>query len=108
DQPTFGSPGTIEPGAHNLYGAYGALADAAGENLNGHNVSTEPTGPNDPEVTDSSGNQLQPGPGASGFIDRATGLPNESPDLSGSPGTATEPAVVAAGSSWVTDAKINA
>jgi hypothetical protein len=108
DQPTFGSPGTIAPGANSLYGAYGVLADAAGENINGTNVSTEPTGPNDPEVTDGSGNQLQPGPGASGFIDRPTGLANESPNLSGSPGTATEPALVAPGSSMVLDSKINA
>jgi hypothetical protein len=108
DQPTFGSPGTAAPGASSLYGAYGVLADAAGESINGQNVNTEPTGPNDPEVTNSSGDQLQPGPGASGFIDRPTGLANESANLSGSPGTASEPALVAAGSSWVTDAKINA
>ncbi len=108
DQPTFGAAGTQYPGAGSLYGAYGALADAAGENLNGHNVSTEPTGPNDPEVTNSSGDQLQPGPGASGFIDRPTGLPGESSNLSGSPGPATEPALVAANSSMVTDSKINA
>ena len=38
DQPTFGSPGTTAPGANSLYGAYGVLADAAGENLNGNNV----------------------------------------------------------------------
>jgi hypothetical protein len=108
DQPTFGATGTQYSGAKSLYGAYGALADAAGENINGANVPTEPTGPNDPEVTDSSGDQLQPGPGASGFIDRPTGLPGESPNLSGSPGTTTEPALVAPGSSLVTDAKINA
>ncbi len=108
DQPSFGSPGTTEPGADSLYGAYGVLADAAGENINGHNVSTEPTGPNDPEVTTSSGQQLQPGPGAAGFIDRPTGLPGESPNVSGSPGEATEPAEVAAGSSLVGDSKINA
>jgi hypothetical protein len=108
DQPTFGSAGTTEPGADSLYGAYGALADAAGENINGQNVGTEPTGPNDPEVTDTTGNQLQPGPGAAGFIDRPLGLPNESPEVSGSPGKATEPATVAAGSSLVTDSKINA
>ena len=108
DQPSFGSPGTTEPGADSLYGAYGALADAAGENINGHNVSTEPTGPNDPEVTNGSGQQLQPGPGASGFIDRPTGLAGESANLSGSPGPATEPALVAANSSMVTDSKINA
>jgi len=62
----------------------------------------------DPEVTDSSGDQLQPGPGASGFIDRPIGLPGESSELSGSPGSASEPALVAPGSSLVTDAKINA
>ena len=80
DQPTFGSAGTTAPGANSLYGAYGVLADAAGENINGQNVGTEPTGPNDPEVTNSSGQQLQPGPGASGFIDRPTGLAGESPE----------------------------
>ena len=108
DQPTFGSPGTTAPGADSLYGAYGVLADAAGENIDGHNVSAEPTGPNDPEVTNSAGQQLQPGPGAAGFIDRPTGLAGESANVSGSPGTATEPALVAANSSMVTDPKINA
>ena len=92
DQPTFGSAGTTEPGATSLYGAYGALSDAAGENIDGHNVNTEPTGPNDPEVTNSSGQQLQPGPGAAAFIDRPLGLAGESPNVSGSPGTASEPA----------------
>ena len=108
DQPTFGKSGTTAPGATSLYGAYGVLADAAGENINGVNVNTEPTGPNDPEVTNSAGQQLQPGPGASGFIDRATGLSGESPYLSGSPGTTTEPALVSPGSSMVYDSKINA
>jgi hypothetical protein len=108
DQPSFGSAGSTAPGADSLYGAYGLLADAAGENINGHNVNTEPTGPNDPEVTNSSGQQLQPGPGAAGFIDRPTGLAGESANVTGSPGSATEPALVAAGSSMVGDSKINA
>ena len=108
DQPSFGSPGTTAPGANSLYGAYGILADAAGENINGHNVDTEPTGPNDPEVTNSAGEQLQPGPGAAGFIDRPTGLAGESTNVTPSPGAATEPALVSAGSSMVTDSKINA
>jgi len=108
DQPSYGTPGSTAPGADSLYGAYGIQTDAAGENIDGENVSTEPTGPNDPEVTNSSGEQLQPGPGASGFIDRPTGLTGESPYLSGSPGTSTEPALVAPGSSMVSDAKINA
>jgi hypothetical protein len=76
--------------------------------LNGTNVNTEPTGPNDPEVTNSSGQQLQPGPGASGFIDRPIGLTGESPNLSGSPGSTTEPALVSPGSSMAYDSKINA
>jgi hypothetical protein len=108
DQPSFGTAGTTAPGADSLYGAYGIAADAAGENIGGKNVTTEPTGPNDPEVTNSTGQQLQPGPGASGFIDRPTGLAGESANLSGSPGAATEPALVSANSSLVTDPKINA
>ena len=101
DVPGAGRPADLRvardtaPGADSLYGAYGVLADAAGENINGHNVTTEPTGPNDPEVTNSAGQQLQPGPGAAGFIDRPTGLAGESPNVSGSPGTTTEPALVA-------------
>jgi hypothetical protein len=108
DQPTFGTPGSTAPGADSLYGAYGIAADAAGETINGKVVHTEPTGPNDPEVTDSSGDQLQPGPGASGFVDRKTGLTGESPYLSGSPGSTTEPASYSTTSSMVTDPKINA
>jgi hypothetical protein len=108
DQPTYGKPGSMAPGADSEYGAYGLLSDAAGENLFGHNVSTEPTGPNDPEVTNATGDQLQPGPGASGFIDRLTELTGESPYLSGSPGAATEAAIVTPGSSLVNDPKINA
>ena len=101
DQPSFGAKGTEAPGADSLYGAYGLLADQAGENLNGSNVNTEPTGPNDPEVTNSTGEQLQPGPGASGFIDRPTGLTGESPYLSPSPGPGptSEPALGSNGSS---------
>jgi hypothetical protein len=112
DQPTFGHRGTTAPGANSLYGAYGLAADLAGESFltrfGAFNVGTEPTGPNDPEVTDSSGNQLQPGPGASGFIDRPTGLTGESPNLSGSPGAASEPASFGTGSSIIFDPKINA
>jgi hypothetical protein len=108
DQPTFGAPGTSAPGANSIYGAYGLASDFAGENLQGKNVNTEPTGPNDPEVTDGSGNQLQPGPGASGFIDRPTGLAGESPNMSGSPGAASEPASFSTSSSVIVDPKINA
>ena len=44
--------------------------DIAGETLYGHSVNWEPTGPNTPLATDSSGNELYPGPGDSSFIDR--------------------------------------
>ena len=110
DQPTFGTAGSQYPGAHSLYGAYGDLADAAGENINGQDVSTEPTGPNDPEVTDSSGNQLQPGPGEAGFIDRPslTAVPGQSANVTRSPGATTQVIQVAPGSSLATDSKINA
>jgi hypothetical protein len=45
-------------------------SDTAGENLFGHNVHWEPTGPNTPLRTDRNGNQLYPGPGNNAFIDR--------------------------------------
>ena len=112
DQPTYGSAHTTAPGADSLYGAYGLQSDLAGESflVDGRvkNKQQEPTGPNDPEVTTSSGVQLQPGPGASGFVDRPTGLTGESPYLSGSPGAASEPASYNPGSSIVYDPKINA
>jgi hypothetical protein len=108
DEPSYGTPSSTAPGADSEYGAFGLLADAAGENIDGQNVPSEPTGPNDPEVTNSSGVQLQPGPGAAGFIDRPTGLTGESPNVTGSPGSATEPGIVSAGSSMVNDPKINA
>jgi len=112
DQPSFGSPGTYAPGAVSQYGAYGLLADGAGQSFNNGGVvtssNTEPTGPNDPEVTDGTGKQLQPGPGAAGFIDRPLGLPNESPNVSGSPGATTEQASYSPASSMITDPKINA
>lgn len=70
DAPTFGKPGTTAPGADSIYGAYGVASDAAGENVGGQNVPTEPTGPNSTEQTDGVGNQLYPGPGNNLFIDR--------------------------------------
>jgi hypothetical protein len=44
--------------------------DTAGENLHGHNVHREPTGPNSTLGTDGAGNQLYPGPGYNAFVDR--------------------------------------
>jgi hypothetical protein len=48
----------------------GISADAAGENLYGKNVHTEPTGPNSTLATNEDGQQLYPGPGNNSFIDR--------------------------------------
>ena len=50
-------------------------ADSAGQNINGKNVNTEPTGPNAILKTDSAGNQLYPGPGFNAFVDRDSTLP---------------------------------
>ncbi len=45
-------------------------SDAAGENINGKNVHYEPTGPNSTLGKDANGNQLYPGPGYNGFLNR--------------------------------------
>lgn len=70
DAPTYGKPSSTAPGADSIYGAYGILSDAAGENLDGRNTATEPTGPNSTLATNSAGDQLDPGPGNNSFIDR--------------------------------------
>ena len=45
-------------------------SDAAGENINGKNVHYEPTGPNSTLGKDANGNELYPGPGYNGFLNR--------------------------------------
>jgi len=55
--------------------AQSLAADSAGENINGVNVNTEPTGPNAIVKTDSNGNQLYPGPGFNAFLDRDNTIP---------------------------------
>jgi Phosphoesterase family len=57
---------TVDPAT----AATSLASDAAGETIDGHTVHTEPTGPNTPLATDADGNQLYPGPGFNGFIDR--------------------------------------
>jgi hypothetical protein len=57
----------------------GLAADDAGQNINGHNVHSEPTGPNSTLGTDGSGNQLFPGPGNNSFIDRPPACTQTSP-----------------------------
>jgi len=78
--PTYGSSGTTAPGADSIYGAYGILADAAGENVSGTNVAVEPYGPNSTLATDSNGDQLDPGPGNNAFVDRPPACTSTSPD----------------------------
>ncbi len=61
--------------------AAGIAADEAGENLFGHNVHTEPTGPNSTLQTNAAGQQLYPGPGDNGFIDRPPACTQTTPTL---------------------------
>ena len=79
--PTYGKPGTTAPGADSIYGAYGIYSDAAGENIRGRNVGSEPTGPNSTLGTNSVGDQLYPGPGNNAFIDRPPACTSTSPTL---------------------------
>jgi hypothetical protein len=59
----------------------GIAADAAGENINGKNVHSEPTGPNSTLLADSNGNQLYPGPGNNAFINRPPVCTQTTPSL---------------------------
>ncbi len=65
DADNYGPTADIQANA-----AEGIVADAAGQNIKGENVNWEPTGPNSTLATDADGNQLYPGPGNNGFIDR--------------------------------------
>jgi hypothetical protein len=62
---SFSNSTLIAPNA-----AASIASDTAGETVYGHTVHAEPTGPNTPLATDSSGNQLYPGPGDNAFVDR--------------------------------------
>lgn len=95
--PSYGASGTNVPGANSVYGAYGYFSDLAGQTIGGVPQQSEPTGPNDPQSTDSSGNQTGPGPGDNGFIDRTA-----------STAARTDTVSAAAGSATVTDSAINA
>jgi hypothetical protein len=99
----------------------GIVSDAAGENINGVNTATEPTGPNTPLSTDAAGNQLFPGPGANGFINRPPMCTSTSPNtpsncvpgivrgFSGTtPGSRTDTVTGSAGSATITDPKVTA
>ena len=98
----------------------GIAADAAGENVFGKNVHSEPTGPNSTLATDKAGNQLFPGPGNNSFIDRPPVCTQTTPTLvpancvpgivrggSGSaPGARNDAALGAASSTYVLDASV--
>ncbi len=85
-------------------------ADSAGENINGVNVNTEPTGPNAIVKTDASGNQLYPGPGDNAFVDRDSTIPGiVMGGASPVPGPRTDATASADGSSsYITDNSIQA
>jgi hypothetical protein len=85
-------------------------ADSAGQNINGVNVNTEPTGPNAIVKTDSAGNQLYPGPGFNAFVDRDKNLPGIiMGGASAIPGTRTDSTASADGSSsYISDNSIQA
>jgi hypothetical protein len=79
-------------------------SDSAGENINGENVFTEPTGPNTPLKTDGSGNQLFPGPGNNAFIDRDTTVPGLILGGGGTPpGARTDSVTGSSSSATITD-----
>jgi hypothetical protein len=97
----------------------GIAADAAGENLFGKNVHIEPTGPNSTLKTDAKGNQLYPGPGDNGFIDRPPACTSTTPltpancvpgivrgGSGNSPGVRTDVAAAGPTSSYVLDPSI--
>jgi Phosphoesterase family len=122
DAPTYGAPGTTAPGADSIFGAYGILSDQAGENIDGRNVGSEPTGPNSTLQPNGVGDQLYPGPGNNSFIDRPPACTSISPApvppncvpgiVSGgsgsSPGARTDQVTTTAGSSIIVDNSIEA
>lgn len=85
-------------------------SDSAGENINGVNVNTEPTGPNAIVKTDAAGNQLYPGPGFNAFVDRDKTIPGIIMGGAGAiPAARTDAAASADGSSsYISDNSIQA
>ena len=85
-------------------------ADSAGQNINGVNVNSEPTGPNAIVKTDAAGNQLYPGPGFNAFVDRDPTIPGLiMGGASAVPGPRTDAAASADGSSsYISDNSIQA
>jgi hypothetical protein len=102
---SFANSTLVQPNA-----AASVASDTAGENLFGHNVNSEPTGPNTPLAKDAAGNELYPGPGDNAFIDRPSSCVAQTAPVkqaagtclvgggtSGSPGARTDSGAFAAG-----------
>ena len=94
----------------------GIAADAAGETIFGRTVHSEPTGPNSTLGTNSSGQQLYPGPGNNAFIDRPPVCTSTAPlapancvpgivrgGSGSSPGARTDLVTATSAASFVTD-----
>ena len=109
DQPTYGAPGSTAPGRRLAIRRLRALADAAGENIDGvqrvdrADRAERPRGDQQLAAISCS---LGPEPPASSTARPAS--PARARICRGSPGSASEPAIVAPGSSMVNDPKINA
>jgi hypothetical protein len=97
----------------------GIAADAAGQNVFGKNVHTEPTGPNSTLKTNSAGQQLYPGPGNNSFIDRPPACTSTTPltpancvpgivrgGSGTTPGARTDAVAASANSTYVLDPSI--
>jgi hypothetical protein len=116
DAPSYGAPGSTAPGADSIFGAYSIAGDSAGENISGTNLNSEPTGPNSTLGTNSSGDQLYPGPGYNLDVDRPPTCTQTTPtlvpadcvpgivrgDAGSSPGARTDTVTGGGGSSTVT------
>ena len=77
---SFNNANSYGPTAVDSPTAQSSIAsDSAGENINGQNVEFEPTGPNDPLLANSSGDQLYPGPGNNAYVDRPPVCKSTSP-----------------------------
>jgi len=111
----YGPTATDKPDASS-----GIAADVAGENINGKNVGTEPTGVNSTLRTNSSGDQLYPGPGNNAFIDRPPVCTQTTPALvpatcvpgivggGSAPGVRSDRALASAASTYALDSAIAA
>lgn len=84
------APSKVSPGVSDQPNATtGLAADAAGQNINGQNINTEPAGPNTPLTYQADGVTPNPGPGDNGFIDRTAAGPRSDSGATAVAGTST-------------------